>query len=222
MIIFYTKTTNDIILASVVKHFNPNAILREYTDNQDILSIAKIHNETNFVRVKDFARAIEANYDIPNWLRNETIKNYIKRVLCHKNTSSIELISHLAEYLFKPEMALYSSIDRTVSFQQRIEEVNKEVSVLKRLAPREYRNDILFIKSNSEHNIIELLAEEFKENFAEPFVVLSNEDAILCNAESLGFEKDSVKLTRFDAFKLRKPLVVKITNPKTIASASVY
>jgi hypothetical protein len=221
MIIFYTKSTDDIILASVVKHYNPGAILKEYSDNEDILSISKIHSDTNFIRVKDFKNAIERNYSVPKWLYNESIKNMIRRLLCHKNTNTIEVVSHLASYLTRPEIAFYSSIDKSVLFQNRLAEINRELGVLKRSSPREYRNDLLFLKADSEHDLSLLLAEELSLDYSEPLVVLSKESAVLVNASLLGFDKDIVSMSKFDSLKLRKPVLVKVSVSKNMADSSV-
>ncbi|VVB75469.1 Uncharacterised protein [Candidatus Tiddalikarchaeum anstoanum] len=214
MIIFYRKCVEDIILASVVKHHNNNAILREYSDNQDLLNIAKIYEDINFVRVKDFKKAIEQNYGIPSWLKNEKIITIIKNVLSHKDSNSTEVITHLAENLRYPERTLYGNTEKSVVFQRRNEIVNKEVVFQKRFATREYRNDILFIAIDSEHDIIEQVFEEFKDSTSEPFVILQKDDAILGNAELLGFFADNVKLNRFDAFQLRKPVIINVVNNK--------
>ncbi len=222
MIIFYRKTVDEVVLASIVKHYNPSAILREYSDNQDVIGIAKIHNEANFIRVKDFKEAIKKNYRTPDWIQNRNLTLFVKKALSHRLTDSFDVVSHLAEYLYHPEKLFYSSIDKAVILQQRVKEISRELSMQKRLMRKEYREGILFIDARSEHEILDLLLDDLKTCYEEPFVLLCNDKAAVANAALLGFDKDTVRMTRFDAYKLRKPaVIVKLAQAKNRIPAGI-
>ncbi|PIU88344.1 hypothetical protein COS64_04195 [archaeon CG06_land_8_20_14_3_00_37_11] len=218
MIIFYAKNAEDVILSSILKHYNPDALLREYSDNTDVICIAKMHNDSHFIRVKDYKIAILSNYTYPVWIKNDSRVKFVELILAHKHTSPHELINFLAEHLFHPEELFYSSLDRTRMFKTRINEVLKELNTFKRLSRKFIKNDILYYEINPEHNIAELFTNDLRKNVTEPFIVLKGDEAIIANAEELGFKKDVVKTSRFDAFRIKraecvKPFRKKIINP---------
>lgn len=221
MIVFYTNSTEDVLLAAVVKHNNPGAILREYTGNQDLLSIAKMHNEFYFIRVKDYKQAILKKYKSPNWMKNKNNTCFIQQVLAHNESNSHEIIQYLALNLFNPEKLFYSSSERTIMFQRRAKEVNRELNAFKRGSKKEYRNDILFMNINPKHNITKLLVEDLTDSHIEPFVVLRGEKAVVGNADLLGFENNIVKMKRYEAYKLRKKTIIIAPTIKKIRSSVI-
>ena len=209
MIIFYTKDAEEVVLASIVKHSNPNSMLVEYSDNTDILRIAKIHNDPHFVRIKDYKLAIINKYEFPSWIKNESRLRFIELVLANEDTVSNELVTHLAKNLFNPELLFYSSLDKTLLFKNRAMQVINELGIFKKHGRKFYSNGLLHYEINPKNDISLLFVKDLMETIYEPFIVLNGNAALVGNAEFLGFSKNIVDLSRYDALKLKKTLIVK-------------
>lgn len=208
MIIFYTSDTEEVILASVVKHFNQDALLREYKDNNEVIGVAKMYEESHFIRIKDYKRAIKNKYNIPAWVKNESRVKFLELALAHKETTTNEIISYVAKYLFNPEELFYSSLDKPRLFHNRVKEVKTELNVFKRGVKHFKNKGLDYYEINPEHKISKLFMEYLLELFTEPFILLTKKKALVGNALLLGFNKKVIKTTRYDALKLKKKMII--------------
>jgi hypothetical protein len=211
MIVFFTKYAEEVMLTAVIKHFNPSAIMRQYESNEDILNIAKMYDEPNFFRIKDYKLAIINNYDFPEWAKDDSKLRFLELVIANKNTNIYSLINHLAEYLFEPEKLFYSSLDKTVMFKDNALQVINELGIFKRFKKSFARNGIIYYEINPQHNITELYSRSILKKCLEPFAVLNGDEALLLNAKKAGFAEDSVNLNRFEALKIKR--VIAINSP---------
>jgi len=208
MIVFFSKDAEEVMLAAVIKHFNPSAMLRQYEKNEDILIIAKMYDEPNFFRIKDYKLAIINQYDIPDWAKDDSKIRFIELVIANKNTNIYSFINHLASYLFNPEILFYSSLDKTVMFKDNAMQVIKELGIFKRFKKSFTKNGIIYYELNPEHDIMELYSKSVQKKCSEPFAVLNNDRAMLCNARKAGFNEDKVLLSRFDALKIKRRIII--------------
>ncbi|MFA5333159.1 MAG: hypothetical protein WC376_01550 [Candidatus Nanoarchaeia archaeon] len=211
MIVFFTDNAEEVMLSAVIKHFNPSAILRQYESNEDILLIAKMYDEPNFFRIKDYKLAIINQYDFPDWMKDDSKLRFIELVIANKNTNIYSFINHLAQYLFEPEKLFYSSLDKTVMFKDNALQVINELGIFKRFKKSYSKNGIIYYEINPIHNITLLYSKSFLKKCSEPFVVLNNNDAVLLNARKAGFSEELVNLSRFDALKIKR--VISISSP---------
>ena len=217
MIIFYQRKADDVMLASVLKHYNPNAIIREYEDNSDVLRISKIHRESNFIRVSDYKSAIMKTYKCPRWINDELKKRFIELLLCHKNIDTNKLVEFLSENLFFPELVFFDYTDASVEYKSMVAEVVNELEAFRRLSAPFLKNKIIFYDINPEHNIMEVFAKSKAEEIDAGFVVLCGDKAIVMNAKDLGFQKEMARISRFDAFRLRRKIkILKVKRNKVI------
>ena len=116
MIIFYTLNYEEVILAGILKYYNPNALIREYFQNENIIQIAKIHNEKNFIKIKDYKLAILNRYKFPSWIKNDKKLKFYELLLNSNNIKSEEIVTHIAKYLFNPEELFNGYNDKTINF----------------------------------------------------------------------------------------------------------
>jgi hypothetical protein len=216
MIVFFSKNAEDVMLAAIIKHYNPSATMRLYENNEDLLSIAKMHDESNFFRIKDYRLAIINQYEFPDWAKDDSKLRFIELVLAHKKTNVYSLICHLAEYLFNPEKLFYSSLDKTVMFKDNAMQVIKELGIFKRHSKQFMKNGIIYYEINPENDISELFAKSMQKKCYEPFVILNKDNALIFNAKKAGFMEDSASLSRFDALKLKKNITINAPSKKLI------
>ncbi|MBN1924105.1 MAG: hypothetical protein JW791_05105 [Nanoarchaeota archaeon] len=216
MIIFYTPNVEEVILASIVKHFNPTALLREYKDNNDIISIATMHDDTHFIRIKDYKLAILNKYDFPAWIKNDSRVKFVELVLAHSKTTTNEVITYLAKYLFNPEQLFHGSIDKLVEFKNRAAQVINELKVFKRAAKHYNKKGVNYYEINPHHKITHLMLKELIEENPEPVIVLNKDEAAAGNAELLGFNNNIENMNRYDAFKVKKTVSIKPAVKKII------
>jgi len=211
MIVFFTNNAEEVMLSAVIKHFNPSAILRQYESNEDIILIAKMYDEPNFFRIKDYKLAIINQYDFPDWMKDDSKLRFIELVIANKNTNVYSFINHLAQYLFEPEKLFYSSLVKTVMFKDNALQVINELGIFKRFKKSYSKNGIIYYEINPIHNITLLYSKSLLKKCSEPFVVLNNNHAVLLNARKAGFSEDLVNLSRFDALKIKR--VISIISP---------
>lgn len=208
MIVFFAKDAEEVVLASIIKHFNPSAMLRLYEKNEDLLSIAKIHNEPNFLRIKDYRLAIISQYDFPDWIKDDSKIRFIELVIANKNTNIYSLINHLAENLFSPEKLFYSSLDKSVMFKDNAMQVINELGIFTRFKKSFVKNGLIYYEINPEHDILELYAKGLLRKTSEPFVVLNSSQSLVMNAKKAGFKEDKAYLSRYDALRIKREIIV--------------
>jgi hypothetical protein len=222
MIIFFTTNPEEVMLASVLKHFNEQALLIEYKNNDNIINIAKMYEESNFIRIKEYKLAILNQYDIPEWMKDDSKYRFIELILANKRTNIISLINHLASHLFEPEKLFYGALDKTVCFKDNALQAMKELNIFKRFSKIFMKNSIKYYEFNSEHNIIELFAKDMAKKENDSFVVINNDEAIVANARKIGFNEDFARLNKYDALRLTRRVFVNIPEKmmvkKTIAT----
>ncbi|MDD2678739.1 MAG: hypothetical protein PHT91_03420 [Candidatus Nanoarchaeia archaeon] len=216
MIVFFAKDAEEVVLASIIKHYNPSATMRMYEQNEDLISLAKIHNEPNFLRIKDYKTAIINRYNFPEWIKNDSKIRFIELVIAHKNTNIYSLVKHLAEYLFSPEKLFYSSLDRTVMFKDNAMQVMRELGVFKKFKNSWKKNGIHYYEINPEHDILELYSSTLLKKCSEPFAVLCKNKAIVMNAKKAGFIEDKALISRYDALNIKKEVLVNPAVKKSI------
>ncbi|MDD4353223.1 MAG: hypothetical protein PHN56_02060 [Candidatus Nanoarchaeia archaeon] len=208
MIVFFSKDAEEVMLAAIIKHYNPSAIMRLYENNEDLLSIAKIYNESNFFRIKDYKLAIINQYDFPEWIKDDSKLRFIELVIANNKTNIYSLINHLAEYLFSPEKLFYSSLDKTVMFKDNAMQVINELGIFKRFNKSFTKNGIIYFEINPEHDIIRLYSKSISKKCNEPFAVLNGDNALISNAKKAGFKDDIITLNRFDALRIKREIKV--------------
>ena len=59
-----------------------------------------------------------------------------------------------------------------------------------------------------EHNIGGIISEELGEEYTLPIIVMDKENAHITNAEQLGFKNKKYKTTRYEALKIKKPIII--------------
>lgn len=218
MIVFFSKNAEEVMLSAVIKHFNPSAILRQYENNEDILNIAKMYDEPNFFRVKDYKLAIINQYDFPDWAKDDSKLRFIDLVIANKNTNIYSLINHLAEYLFEPEKLFYSSLDKAVMFKDNALQVINELGIFKRFNKSFARNGIIYYEINPIHDISMLYSKIILKKCNLPFVILNGDNALLCNAKLAGFKNDYINLTRFDSLKIKREISISAPSKNQVKS----
>jgi hypothetical protein len=210
MIIFFTKNAEEIMLSAVIKHFNPSAILRQYESNEDILSIAKMYDEPNFLRIKDYKLSIINQYDFPDWSKDDSKLRFIELVIANNNTNIYSFINHLANYLFMPEKLFYSSLDKTVMFKDNAMQVITELGIFKRFKKNYEKNGIIYYEINPIHDISRLYSKMILKKCLEPFVILNKNKALVTNAKKAGFNEDIVNLSRIEALMIKREIIITI------------
>jgi hypothetical protein len=212
MIVFFSKDAEEVMLAGAIKHYNPSAILRLYENNEDLLAIAKMHNESNFLRIKDYKMSIINSYEMPSWAKDDSKLRFIELSIANRNTNIYSFINHLAEHFFNPEKLFHSALDKTVMFKDNAMQVITELGVFLRNNKHFTKNGIIYYEINPIHDISIVYSKSLlKKHQGEPFIILQEDKATAFNAKKLGFNEDKAVLERFEALKLKKIIKIQPT-----------
>lgn len=149
MIIFYTLNYEDVILTGILKYYIPTALIREYSQNENIIQIAKIHNEKNFIKIKEYKLAILNRYKFPSWIKNDKKLKFYELLLNSNNIKSEEIITHIAKYLFNPEELFHGYNDKTILFKKEVKKVINELIILQNKDKNHKNNRKIKLISNT-------------------------------------------------------------------------
>ncbi len=208
MILFYKKKASDVILTSIIKHYNPEWFVKKYENNKEVLKIAKMNNTYNFIRVSDYKKAILNKYHTPKWIKNSHRKEFIEKLLCHRKTNSKELINFISKNLFKPENIFEAYTEEVISMKEKVNKIEKEIVVFEQKKKRKIRNGILYLDINPTNNIGGIIADNLAKEYNLPIIILQKNEAFIKHAEQLGFKKNKIKTNRYKALKMKKEIVV--------------
>jgi len=219
MIVFYRKNHADIILAAIIKHYNPDTIIKEYSDNKQVLSFAKSQNNHSFLRVNDWSEAIMIKYKTPSWIHNNYRQDFIKNLLCHKDVETGKVVNFIALNLFNPENIFEAYTEEVITMREMVEQVKKEITLFRQNIDKKVKDGIIYVNINPVHNIADIMAEELMDDCTLPLIIFQGDYAVVGNAEQLGFKTDFVKTTRYEALRIKKEIVVERTLPqKTVTT----